>query len=66
MHKSAPRFSSFKKLLDAFRREERGATAIEYGLIAALISVAIIAAIKGVTTETNSLYQHIETEINNV
>jgi len=32
-------------VLPRFLRDERGATAIEYGLIAALISVAIIAAL---------------------
>lgn len=32
-------------LLRSFLRDEQGATAIEYGLIAALISVAIIAAL---------------------
>ncbi len=38
-----------------FLRDERGATAIEYGLIAALISVAIIAALtalQGALTDT--------------
>lgn len=32
-------------LLKAFRRDEDGATAIEYGLIAGLIAVVIIAAL---------------------
>ena len=34
-----------RKLLDNFVRDESGATAIEYGLIAALIAVAIITAV---------------------
>ncbi|MCL6608709.1 MAG: Flp family type IVb pilin [Geminicoccaceae bacterium] len=41
--------------LRSFLRDERGATAIEYGLIAALISVAIIAALttlEGALTST--------------
>ena len=40
------------KLLSRFLKDESGATAIEYGLIAALISVAIIA---GATTLGNTL-----------
>ena len=33
------------KFLDRFARDESGATAIEYGLIAALMAVAVIAAV---------------------
>ncbi|MGV1790087.1 Flp family type IVb pilin [Rhizobium sp. A37_96] len=40
------------KLFSRFLKDESGATAIEYGLIAALISVAIIA---GATTLGNTL-----------
>ncbi len=40
------------KLISRFLKDESGATAIEYGLIAALISVAIIA---GATTLGNTL-----------
>jgi pilus assembly protein Flp/PilA len=36
-----------KTLLSKFLRDESGATAIEYGLIAAGISLAIIAAVNG-------------------
>jgi len=36
------------KKLKLFMQDQSGATAIEYGLIAALISVAIIAALKSV------------------
>ena len=35
-----------RKLFEKFLRDQRGATAIEYGLIAAGISVAIIAAVQ--------------------
>ena len=35
-------------------RDQRGATAIEYGLIAALVSVAAIAALQGVGSQLNS------------
>ena len=49
------------KLLSRFWRDESGATAIEYGLIAAGISVAIIVAVNGLGTNLNSKF----TSINN-
>ena len=39
-----------KALINRFVKDENGATAIEYGLIAALIAVAIIAALRAVAT----------------
>lgn len=47
------------KIFARFMKDESGATAIEYGLIAALISVALIA---GATTLGNSL----NTQFNNL
>jgi pilus assembly protein Flp/PilA len=41
------------KYLTALLRNSRGATAIEYGLIAALIAVAAIAAMQGLGTSLN-------------
>ena len=43
-----------------FLRNESGATAIEYGLIAACISVAIIAVVQGVGSKLNSTFTQIE------
>jgi pilus assembly protein Flp/PilA len=40
-------------------RDERGATAIEYGLIAALISVAIITAVTLVGTNLTTTFQSV-------
>jgi pilus assembly protein Flp/PilA len=40
-----------KTLVKLFGKDESGATAIEYGLIAAGISVAIISVVKGVGTD---------------
>jgi pilus assembly protein Flp/PilA len=40
-------------------RDESGATAIEYGLIAALIAVVIIAAITAVGTKLSSTFNNI-------
>ena len=42
-----------------FLRDEEGATAIEYGLIAALIAVAIITAAGNVGTELSDMFQRI-------
>ncbi|PNU05284.1 Flp family type IVb pilin [Novosphingobium guangzhouense] len=39
------------KFLAKLRRNEQGATAIEYGLIAALIAVAAIAAMQGMGSQ---------------
>jgi pilus assembly protein Flp/PilA len=42
-----------------FLRDENGATAIEYGLIAAGISVAIIVAVQDVGSNLDELYERI-------
>jgi pilus assembly protein Flp/PilA len=44
-HEDQPPGSSEMQMLYRFLKEERGATAIEYGLIAALVSVVIITAV---------------------
>ncbi|MDA8233126.1 MAG: Flp family type IVb pilin [Magnetospirillum sp.] len=46
-------------ILSMIRRDEKGATAIEYGLIAALIAVVIIAAIKLVGTNLTATFTSI-------
>ena len=43
-----------KNLVSRFLKDESGATAIEYGLIAAGIAIAIIAAVQGVGTQLKS------------
>ena len=48
-----------KTLVSRFVKDESGATAIEYGLIAAGISVAIIAVVNGIGTKLNRLQQHL-------
>jgi pilus assembly protein Flp/PilA len=42
-----------------FLRDENGATAIEYGLIAACISVAIIVAVQTVGTNLNNTFTNV-------
>lgn len=46
-----------------FLKSEEGATAIEYGLIAALIAVAIITAVTALGTELSTTFGEIETEL---
>ena len=50
-------------LLSRFLRDESGATAIEYGLIAAGISVAIIAIVNGIGTKLATAFTSIETQL---
>ena len=52
-----------KKILKAFLRDESGATAIEYGLIAAGISIAIIAVVNGLGTKLKSTFSSISTQL---
>ena len=48
-----------------FRDNEDGATAIEYGLIALLIAVAIIASLQAMSSEVSTLYDEIVNEVDN-
>jgi len=50
-------------LLRRFLDDESGATAIEYGLIAAGISVAIIAVVNGLGTTLNAKFKSISTQL---
>ena len=54
-----------QNLFTRFIEDESGATAIEYGLIAALISVGIIAGAKTVGTNVNSKFTTVGTAIGN-
>jgi pilus assembly protein Flp/PilA len=51
------------KTLKRFAKDESGATAIEYGLIAAGISVAIITVVQGLGTKLNSIFTNITTKL---
>ena len=50
-------------LLSRFFRDESGATAIEYGLIAAGISVVIIAIVNGIGTKLTTAFTKVETQL---
>ena len=52
-----------KNLLARFVKNESGATAIEYGLIAAGISLAIIAAVNGLGTTLNAKFTSINSSL---
>lgn len=47
----------------AFLKNESGATAIEYGLIAAGISVAIIAVVNGLGTQLNTVFSTVSSDL---
>ena len=50
--------------LTSFLRDESGATAIEYGLIAAGIAVAIITVVQGLGSKLNTVFANITAAIN--
>ena len=50
-------------LLTRFWKDQSGATAIEYGLIAAGISVAIIAVVNGLGTKLNTTFSSISSQL---
>jgi pilus assembly protein Flp/PilA len=49
-----------------FAQDEEGVTAIEYGLIAALIAVVIIASVKAVGTNLQAVFTAISTALSGV
>ncbi|OWK26244.1 pilus assembly protein [Rhizobium yanglingense] len=52
------------KLFSRFLKDESGATAIEYGLIAALISVALIAGATSLGNTLNTTFSALSTKMN--
>ncbi len=52
-----------RKTIVNFLKDNSGATAIEYGLIAAGISVAIIATVNGLGTKLNTNFSTISTQL---
>jgi pilus assembly protein Flp/PilA len=51
-------------LIKSFLRNESGATAIEYGLIAAGISVAIIAVVQGLGSKLTTTFTSVSGALN--
>ena len=52
-----------KLLIQSFLKNESGATAIEYGLIAAGIAVAIITAVNGVGSSLSGTFTSVSTSL---
>lgn len=52
-----------KTLLERFALDESGATAIEYGLIGALVSIAIIAGAKSLGTALSNKFSSVATQV---
>jgi pilus assembly protein Flp/PilA len=53
-----------KNLVTRFVKDESGATAIEYGLIAAGISVAIITVVQGLGSKLNTTFGSVKNALN--
>jgi pilus assembly protein Flp/PilA len=51
--------------LRRFARSESGATAIEYGLIVALIFLAILGGVTAFATNETTMYNHVATVVGN-
>lgn len=53
------KMDKFAVVMKRFMQDEDGVTAIEYGLIAALIAVVIIGSVTAVGTSLNEVFQYI-------
>jgi pilus assembly protein Flp/PilA len=51
------------RFIKSMLRDEAGATAIEYGLIAALIAVAAVTAMTGLGEEIGATFNEVESEL---
>jgi pilus assembly protein Flp/PilA len=56
-------FVTLQALVNGFRSDEKGATAVEYGLIVSLIAIAIIVAVTLVGTNLNLLFNKVATNL---
>jgi pilus assembly protein Flp/PilA len=52
-----------RTLLDRLNADRRGATAIEYGLIAAFIAVALVAALPSLRENVLGLFQNVDHQV---
>lgn len=51
------------ELFKRFAADETGATAIEYGLIAAGVSIAVITVVQGLGTKLNTVFSNIKNKL---
>ena len=52
------------KMISAFAKDESGATAIEYALIAALVAIGLIAALTALGASLSKIFTHVATTLN--
>ena len=55
--------SNIRTVLGLIRRDERGATAIEYGLIAALVAILIIGGLQALSGGLDTLFRTVATTL---
>ena len=53
------------KLFSQFGKDESGATAIEYALIAAIVGIGIITALQSLKAQLNATFQTVSTNLSN-
>ncbi|MDC5707533.1 Flp family type IVb pilin [Vibrio europaeus] len=58
-------FVNAKLALENYKNDDRGVTAIEYGLIAAGISIVIASLVGDIGTELSTIFTSIKTELSN-
>jgi Flp pilus assembly pilin Flp len=56
--------SALTEFGQSFHKDEKGATAIEYALIAALVFLAIVSSIHAFSSSTNNMYQYFTSIVN--
>lgn len=54
---------AFVQKLKAFFKDERGATAVEYGLFVAAIAAVIVAVVVGLGSKVNTAFSNVNTAI---
>jgi len=54
-----------KEFMTSLEQDISGATAVEYGLILALIFLAMVGAVEGVGTEINSTWDNVSSKVSN-
>ncbi|MDO7842976.1 Flp family type IVb pilin [Sphingomonas immobilis] len=53
------------RLIRKVARDQRGATAVEYGIILAVIVLTMVTALAGVATTTTGMWNNISDKVNN-
>jgi len=56
---------SLKQMLQGFIQDEAGAAAIEYGLVAAIVSLGIMATVQQLPTVLNNIFSSVVTLLSN-